>query len=151
MKKLLVLWVLLLTSIFSISQTTDTIATPNRNNIAVSGNDNTIYLFTEVDSLATFPGGRPYWIKYVENNLNPGVGVDNGAKKGTYNVRIKFTVTKDGTLKDFVPITKYKYGLEEEVIRILKLSPKWVPAKKNGVSVNSTVEQLQVFIISYGR
>jgi len=37
------------------------------------------------------------------------------------------------------------------VIRILKLSPKWIPARKNGVSVNSTVEQLQVFIISKGR
>jgi len=145
MKKRLVLCVLLLNSIFSFSQTTDTTANSNRNYVAVSDNDTTTY--TNVDSLATFPGGRPSWIKYVEKNLNPSVGVDNGAKKGTYNVKIKFTVTKDGTLKDFVPITKYKHGFEEEVIRILKLSPKWIPAKKNGVSVNSTVEQLQVFMI----
>jgi len=145
MKKRLVLCLLLLNSIFSFSQTTDTIANSNKNYIAVSGNDSTIY--AKVDSLATFPGGRPSWIKYVEKNLNPSVGVDNGAKKGTYNVKIKFTVTKDGTLRDFVPITNYKHGFEEEVIRILKLSPKWIPAKKNGVNVNSTVEQLQVFMI----
>jgi len=109
-------------------------------------NDTTIY--TDVDSPASFAGGQPAWFKYIEKTLNPFVGVDNSARKGTYNVRIKFTVTRDGTLKDFVPITKYKHGFEDEVIRVLKLSPKWTPAKKNGVNVNSTTEQLQVFIIS---
>lgn len=74
----------------------------------------------------------------------------NGAKKGTYNVVIRFAVTKDGTLKDFTPLTKFKYGMEEEVIRILKLSPKWIPAKKNGVNVNSVIDQKQVFVIAVG-
>jgi hypothetical protein len=110
--------------------------------------DTTIY--TNVDTVASFPGGRPAWIEFIGNNLNPAVGIENGARKGTYNVKIKFTVTKDGTLKDFVPVTKYKHGFEEEVIRVLKLSPKWIPAKKNGINVNSTVEQVQVFEISFG-
>jgi hypothetical protein len=83
----------------------------------------------------------------LEKKLDAGVGVDNGADRGTYRVVIKFTVTKDGTLKNFVPVTKYKHGFEEEVIRILKLSPKWIPAKKNRVSVNSTVQQTQMFTI----
>jgi protein TonB len=111
-------------------------------------NDTTIY--TTVDTVASFPAGRTAWIKFIEKNLNPAVGIDNGARDGTYNVKIKFTVTKDGELKDFVPVTKYKHGFEEEAIRVLKLSPKWTPAKKNGVNVNSTVEQLQVFEISEG-
>jgi protein TonB len=110
--------------------------------------DTTIY--TAVDTVASFPGGRPAWVKFLEKNLNPAVGVENSAKVGIYNVKIKFTVTKDGTLKDFVAVTKYKHGFEEEVIRVLKLSPKWIPAKKNGVNVNSTVEELQVFEISKG-
>jgi hypothetical protein len=125
-------------------QPTDTILNSDRNN----NSDTTVY--TEVDSIASFPGGRPAWIKYIQKTLNPSVGVDNGAKRGTYNVIIKFTVTKDGSLKDFEPITKYKHGFEEEVIRVLKVSPKWIPAKKNGVIVNSRTEQKQVFIIEGG-
>ena len=110
--------------------------------------DTTVY--TIVDSVATFPGGRAAWIKFVENNLNASIGVENGARKGNYNVIIRFIVTKEGILTDFVPITKLKHGFEEEVIRVLKLSPNWIPAKKNGVSVNSWVEQNQVFIILKG-
>jgi protein TonB len=111
-------------------------------------NDTTIY--TDVDTPASFPGGQPAWFRYIEKRLNPSVGVDNGARTGTYNVRIKFTVTKDGVLKDFVPVTKYRHGFEGEVIRVLKLSPGWIPAKKNGVNVNSIAEQLLVFMVSKG-
>jgi len=139
MHKIILLLPLLLSSFFSNSQTTDTSATSN---------DNTIY--DTVDSVATFPGGKAAWYKFVGNNLNPNVGVENSAKKGTYKVKIKLTVTKDGTLKDFEPVTKYKHGFEEEVIRVLKLSPKWIPAKKNGVNVNSKIEQEQIFIIAVG-
>jgi hypothetical protein len=138
MIKIFSLVIFLLASFVAISQTTDiAIANPN---------DTTIY--TTVDSVATFPGGRPAWNKYLVKYLNAGVGVDNGAGKGTYNVVIKFIVMKDGTLKDFQPETKYGYGFEEETIRVLKLSPKWIPAKKNGVIVNSVTRQTQVFNIS---
>jgi len=139
MIKIFSLLVFLLPSFFANSQTTDPIIT--------NAND-TIY--TVVDSLATFPGGRPAWIKHVEKNLNPNVGVENGAKTGTYNVAIRFMVMKDGTLKDFQPETKYGHGFEQEVIRVLKLSPKWIPAKKNGANVNSFIKQTQTFIISFG-
>lgn len=139
MNKAILILILQLNSFFCISQTTDT---------AVNSNDNVVY--DTVDTVATFPGGKNAWVKFVEQNLDPGVGVENGAKKGTYKVKIKFTVSKDGTLKDFEPLTKYKHGLEEEVIRVLKLSPKWLPAKKNGVIVNSKSEQEQVFVISVG-
>ena len=132
-----------LISCFGMSQTSDTIPKPVQSEFA--GNDNTIY--ADVDSVASFPGGRNAWIRFISNTLDANVGVENGAKKGTYNVKIKFTVTKDGTLKDFVPLTKYKHGFEDEVIRVLKLSPKWIPAKKNGMPVNSVAEQVQTFVI----
>ncbi len=133
-------------SYFSFSQTTVTIPKPAQTELA--DNDNTIY--TDVDSVASFPGGKKEWIKFIQNNLDANVGVENGAKKGTYHVKIKFTVTKDGTLKDFIPVTKYKHGFEEEAIRVLKLSPKWIPARKNGKPVNSITEQAQTFVIIVG-
>ena len=139
MSKIILLLLLLLSSFSSNSQTSDTSATSNEN-----------VIYDTVDTVATFPGGKPAWNKFVAKNLDPLVGVENGADKGTYKIWIRFTVTKDGTLKDFEPMTKYKHGFEEEVIRVLKLSPKWVPAQKNGVTVNSKVEQEQVFIIMVG-
>ena len=138
MNKFFLMPVLLLSSLIAISQSTDS--------TIVNGE----IIYETVDSVAQFTGGKPAWNKFVEKNLDAGVGVENGAKKGTYKVRIRFTVTKDGSLKDFEPVTKYKHGLEEEVIRMLKLSPKWIPAKKNGVNVNSKVEQEQVFVIMIG-
>lgn len=131
--------ILLLCSLSAISQSSDSTKVIS---------DDTIYDI--VDSVAYFPGGKAAWIKFVEKNLDAGVGVENGAIKGTYKVKIRFTVTKDGSLKDFEPVTKYKHGFEEEVIRMLKLSPNWIPAKKSGVNVNSKVEQEQVFVITVG-
>jgi len=136
MIKTILLSISLLSSIFVFSQSTDTTS-----NI----DDNAIY--EVVDTVASFPGGKPAWGKFVERNLDPNVGVENGANKGTYKVKIKFTVTKDGTLQDFEPLTKFKHGFEEEAIRVLKLSQKWIPAKKNGLLVNSKVVQEQVFVI----
>jgi len=138
MNKFFLMPVLLLSSLVAISQSTDS--------TIVNGE----IIYETVDSVAQFTGGKPAWNKFVEKNLDAGVGVENGAKKGTYKVRIRFTVTKDGSLKDFEPVTKYKHGFEGEVIRMLKLSPKWIPAKKNGVNVNSKVEQEQVFVIMIG-
>ena len=139
MHKILFVAIFLLASLAALSQSTDSVMVRA---------DETIYEM--VDSVATFPGGKPAWNKFVEKTLDAGVGVENGARKGTYKVRIRFTVTRDGTLKDFEPVTKYKHGFEEEVIRMLKLSPKWIPARKNGVNVNSKVEQEQVFVIMIG-
>ena len=136
MKKTILFSIIVLNSFFIFSQSTDTI---------LNAEDTTFY--ETVDTLAGFPGGKPAWNKFVEKNLDANVGVENGAKKGTYKVKIKFTVTRDGTLKDFEPVTKFKHGFEDEVIRVLKLSPKWVPAKKNGVTVNSKLIQEQVFVI----
>jgi hypothetical protein len=129
-------------------QRTDTVVTSDQSDKVDLNGDTTIY--TTVDSITSYPGGSQVWIKYLEKNLNPFVGLYNGAKPGTYKVIIEFTVTKDGRLKDFIPMTKYKYGFEDEVIRVLKLSPQWIPAKKNGINVNSKVKTTQVFMIEKG-
>jgi len=111
-------------------------------------NDTAIY--TSVDTVASFPGGKAAWNNYAGKNLDATVGLINGAKFGKYNVIIKFVVMKDGTLKDFQPVTKCGHGFEEEVIRVLKLSPRWQPAKKNNLKVNSLVKQSQMFSIEKG-
>jgi len=106
-----------------------------------------IYASNEVDSIAVFPGGTKAWERYLAKNLDPNVGPDNGAKVGKYTVVIRFIVTREGKLKNFEPMTKMGYGMEEEVIRILKLSPDWKPATLGGNNVDSYSEKSQVFLI----
>lgn len=105
-------------------------------------------IYETVDSVAHFPGGNEAMIRFFNQNIDASVPVEKNAKKGTYKVKIKFTVTKEGLLRDFEPLTNYKHDFEDEVIRVLKLSPKWIPAIKNNVNVNSKAVKEQVFVIS---
>ena len=127
--------ILLLVSLSASSQVTDTIK-----NI-----DSLIY--ETVDTAASFPGGKAAWDKFAGKNINAFVPVENSAKKGTYKVKIGFTVMKDGSLRDFERITKHMHGMEEEVIRVLKLSPRWIPGRKDGNMVNSKASQEFTFVV----
>jgi hypothetical protein len=150
MAKIIVIIVSLTISFTAMAQENNPATTSKSVSIdSLKGEDTTIYEI--VDSIAHFPGSKQEWYKYIGKTLNPSVGVDNGAKTGTYRVKIRLTVLKDGTLQDFKPESKYGHGFEEEVIRSLKLSPKWVPAMRNGVPVNSTLIHTQIFSITSGR
>jgi protein TonB len=63
--------------------------------------------------------------------------VDNGAQPGTYQVVVRFIVSKDGSISDVVAETKHGYGMEEEAIRVIKKGPNWTPAQQNGRFVNA--------------
>ncbi|RYY62230.1 MAG: hypothetical protein EOO05_03510 [Chitinophagaceae bacterium] len=86
---------------------------------------------------ATFSENENAWGKFLQRNLNPNVPVDNRAPLGMYTIAVQFIVTKNGELKDFKALTKYGYGMEAEVIRLLKKSPKWIPALQFGQLVNA--------------
>lgn len=145
-KFILILFTLIIS--FSVSAQVNSTKQSNKTDVIGSPNNEDTIIYEVVDSAAHFPGGKENWYKYIAKKLKASVGVDNGAPTGTFNVKIKLTVLKDGTLQDFKPETNYGYGFEEETIRTLKLSPKWVPAMKNGVPVNSTIIHTQVFRIS---
>jgi len=149
MKRTFAILALALCVHFTYAQVSDsTKSSPMQTLDSVDINDTLIY--TEVDTPASFPGGKPAWTKFVEKNLDVSVGFENNAKFGKYNVIIKFVVMKDGTLRDFQPETKYGHGLEQEVIRVLKRSPNWIPAKKNNLKVNSVVRQNQLIVLEKG-
>ncbi|MFD2146367.1 energy transducer TonB [Mucilaginibacter antarcticus] len=48
------------------------------------------------------------------------------------DVELSFLVNTDGTLSDIKVAKSLAEDLDQEAIRILKRSAKWVPAKKNG-------------------
>ncbi len=105
-------------------------------------------IFQKVQVEAQFPGGEAGWMKYLQNYLNAEVPVKNKAKNGRYKVIVRFIVSKDGTISNLVPETAFGYGMEEEVIRVIKAGPKWQPATQNGKNVNTYRKQPITFVVS---
>jgi protein TonB len=104
-------------------------------------------IFLKVEKEAEFPGGYLAWGRYLKKNLNPNAPVDNGAPGGTYQVIVKFVVSKDGSISDVTSETKFGYGMEEEAIKIIKRGPNWTPALQNGQHVNAYRRQPITFIV----
>jgi periplasmic protein TonB len=98
-------------------------------------------IFTRVEVDATFKGGPNAWAKYLERNLNAGVGPDNGAPPGIYKVIIQFVVSKTGVISDVRALTNFGYGMEEEAVRVIRKGPDWEPAIQNGNRVNAYRQQ----------
>jgi TonB family protein len=79
---------------------------------------------------AEFPGGRQRLFNYIQHKLAyPEKAIVQNIE-GT--VEVSFTVNKDGTLNDFKIIKGLGYGCDEEVLSILKSSPKWKPGILEG-------------------
>ncbi len=110
--------------------------------------DTSLKIFEKVEIEASFAGGEPAWRSYLEQNLNPMVPVRKKAPVGIYTVYIQFVVSKEGKVSDIKPLTSHGYGMEKEVIRILKKAPKWIPAMQKGRPVNAYRKQPVTFQIS---
>jgi len=101
-----------------------------------------------IEREATFPGREQGWRSFLEKNLDAAVPVRKGAPLGYYTVMVQFIVETDGSLSGIRPLTKYGYGMEEEVLRILKRSPKWEPAFQFGSKVKAYRRQPVTFAVS---
>ena len=104
-------------------------------------------LFTREEREASFPGGQQGWIRFLQKNLNANVPVDNGAPGGIFQVIVKFMVAPDGSISDVKAETKHGYGMEEEVIKIIKMGPAWIPAVQYGRKVNAYRRQPVTFVV----
>ena len=104
-------------------------------------------IFERVEKEARYPGGQPAWRQYLEKNLNPMVPVDNGAPIGLYTVIAQFIVDKNGQLSQIETFTQHGYGMEAELIRILKKSGQWEPAWQNGKPVKAYRRQPVTFVV----
>jgi hypothetical protein len=79
---------------------------------------------------ASFPGGINAWMKFVQNNLKADVPVRLKAPLGQYTVVMQFIVGTDARIEGIKPLTRFGYGMEEEVERMLKKAPRWMPAQQ---------------------
>jgi protein TonB len=61
---------------------------------------------------------------------------------------IQFVVDKDGNLSNMKALTHHGYGMEQEVLRVLLKSPKWLPAIQDGRQVKAYRKQPVTFQIT---
>jgi len=105
-------------------------------------------IFTKVEKEAEYPGGLAAFRKYLEKNLDAQTPTDHNAPPGTYNVIVRFIVSRDGTVSGVTPETSFGYGMEDEAVRVIKKSLKWTPALQNGANVNAYHRQPITFIVT---
>jgi hypothetical protein len=93
--------------------------------------DTAKYIFGTVSEVPPeFPGGYEKLTAFINKNLNQ----SKSSKPGRVNVT--FVVEKDGTLSDIIAIGRiFDQNATDEAIRVMKLSPKWIPGKQNGKPV----------------
>ena len=109
--------------------------------------DDGVKIFTKVEIEASFPGGESAWLRYLEKNLHASTPVDNGAPEGTYQVIVRFIVSKDGSISDVTAETNHGFGMEQEAVKIIKKGPKWRSAFQFGKNVNAYRRQPITFTV----
>jgi len=62
-------------------------------------------------------------------------------------VIVQFLVDMDGSISDIKAKTSHGFGMEEEIIRILKVGPKWIPGNIDGKTIKTYKQQPVTFVI----
>ena len=127
MKKLFLIMLLAFVSVNAYSQSDDA--------------DNDVY--NMVDQSAKFQDGYNSIIKFVQENIKfPAEAKENNVHG---KLMLSVVVEKDGSLSDIKIKKGLGYGLDEEIVRIIKMMPKWQPAQHKG----KTVRQSQTIVIPF--
>ena len=109
--------------------------------------DTTIY--TQVDVIPQFSRGTKGWNDFLNKNLNINKiqwSIDEETYKQyglVQRAELEFTVCEDGKVCDIEVMNSDKISPEftEEVVRVMKRSPKWKPALLNGKPVRTRFKQ----------
>ena len=99
--------------------------------------------FEPVERAPEFPGGMKAWINFLSNHLETPSQLEGGEKK---TVLIRFRVATDGSVTNFEVIQSAGTLYDNEVIRVLKIMPKWKPAIQNGHIVATSFTQPVTFV-----
>ena len=107
----------------------DSVNTPKHPGIYVETSN------TVIEQEPEFPGGEAAMMKFVAENVEYPEEAKSAGVEGT--IRVKFTVTAEGKIKDPLIISKDKLGsgCEQAAIKVILSMPKWKPGRQNGQAV----------------
>lgn len=87
-------------------------------------------IFTLVEEYPSFDGGDLAFIKFVQKNL---IYPEKARRMGLEGrVFVQFIVEKDGSLTNVTVLKGLNGGCNEEAIRVMQKSPKWLSGKQRG-------------------
>ena len=95
--------------------------------------ENHIYNTSGLEIHPSFPGGTVKFYQFIDDNYK------KPNKRPTIQGKVytTFIIEKDGSLSDIKILRDIGFGTGEELLRILKLSPKWKPGKQNNKKVRT--------------
>lgn len=85
-----------------------------------------------VTEQAMFPGGEVALIRFLKQNLRAPDGMEAGEMK---RVVVRFVVNKDGVIDRVQVSSSAGKNFDEEVLRVMRLMPKWKPARQQDRTV----------------
>ncbi|MEQ7801566.1 energy transducer TonB [Pedobacter sp. ASV1-7] len=96
--------------------------------------DNTVYgAFEPLETQPTYPGGMDKFYNYLSKAIRyPAMAQEQNIQGKVF---LSFIIEKNGTLTDIKIERKLGYGTDEEAVRVLKASPRWIPGIQNGKPV----------------
>jgi hypothetical protein len=148
MKSLLLLMMAGCFSIAAFSQSSDTTIS----SYYVLSKDSIGKKFITIERESTFPGGGDAWFKYLQQNLNVElsakyVKLPQGEKTATQTAMVLFIIDAEG-----MPVevsvenaNEVHPKLAKEAIRIIKESPRWIPAEQE-VFVDQDLHSIESII-----
>jgi protein TonB len=107
-------------------------ALPNQTAFAQTAKDS---VYMEVDEMPIPPGGMDGWNSYLGKNMRYPTAAREAKVQG--QVIITFVVLENGETSNIDILRGIGGGCDEEVMRLVKESPKWTPGKKDGEKVKT--------------
>jgi protein TonB len=84
-----------------------------------------------VDSMPEYPGGQSEMLEFFVTNFKYPAKIDACCK-----VIVEFIVDTTGQITDLKVIRNLQEDIDNEMLRVMKLMPKWKAGKLNGKPVN---------------
>ena len=134
MKKVLILILISLTqNIFSQKITRINDVQKDKNGKVILQDENAIYIPIDIEVEPEFPGGRVKFNHFLDDNYK------KSNKRPTIQGKLfaTFIIERDGSLSNINVLRDIGHGTGEELIRVLKLSPRWKPGKLNDKAVRT--------------
>lgn len=107
-----------------------------------------VQISTEVQEEPKFDGGKEAWLSFLNKNLKKEIPIEKGGPPGKYTVILSFIVDTKGKVSNVEAENDPGYGTAEEAVRVMKLSPNWIPAKQNGKPVVYKHKHTITYVIS---
>lgn len=111
------------------------LSAPNSTIPVVNNTNKSFKIYSE--ELPQFPGGMEALIEFLSKNIRYPESGKTDNIQGTSLVR--FDVYKDGSIRNTNIVGSLGRNFDLELLRVIKLMPNWIPARKDGKKIKSSM------------